>query len=70
MLEDDEGLQSADNIAPLVVEEVADDIGDIIAPVTDAMTTENITELNARVQIDLENPADVARDFVERNGLL
>lgn len=70
LLDDDQQLQSADNITPLVTEDVADDIADIIEPVTEALTTDAMTALNARVAIDAEDPADVAKDFLEENGLL
>ncbi|MDQ4124630.1 MAG: hypothetical protein M3134_03380 [Actinomycetota bacterium] len=29
-----------------------------------------MTELNARVNVDQEDPADVAAEFLEENGLL
>jgi osmoprotectant transport system substrate-binding protein len=35
-----------------------------------ALTTENLTELNARVAVDREKPEDVARDFLIQQGLL
>jgi osmoprotectant transport system substrate-binding protein len=70
LLEDDKGLQSADNIVPLVVSDMAADVADILNEVSAALTTENITQLNARVAIDAEDPADVAREFLEDEGLI
>ena len=40
-------------------------IEDALARVDDALTTEKLTELNARVDIDKEEYEDVARDFFE-----
>ena len=70
LLEDDEGLQSADNIVPLVHSDVADDVADALNEVSAALTTENITALNKAVAIDAEDSADVARQFLEDEGLL
>ena len=69
LLEDDKNLQAADNITPLVTAEVAGDVEGILQPVTDALTTDNVTELNKRVAIDQEDPADVATDFLTQQGL-
>jgi len=71
MLEDDRGLQAAENITPLVRSEVLnDEVEELLNAVSARLTTENITGLNARVEIDREEPADVARDFLESEGLL
>lgn len=70
VLEDDKGLQSADNIVPLVNSELPDDARELLNEVSATLTTEEITELNTRVAIDLEDPADVAREFLESKGLL
>lgn len=71
VLEDDKGLQAADNITPLVNEKVLDgEVEELLNAVSAALTTENVTELNARVNVDLEDPADVAAEFLEENGLL
>jgi osmoprotectant transport system substrate-binding protein len=70
LLEDDKHLQAADNITPLVTADVAADVEGVLQPVTDALTTEEMTELNARVAIDQEDAADVAADFLGQNGLL
>jgi osmoprotectant transport system substrate-binding protein len=71
LLEDDMDLQQADNIIPLVRTEVLnDEIAELLNAVSAALTTDNITPLNARVLVDQEDPEDVARDFLEENGLL
>jgi osmoprotectant transport system substrate-binding protein len=70
LLEDDGGLQSADNIVPLVTSDIAGDVAEVLDAVSAALTTDNITTLNARVAIDAEDPEDVAREFLEEEGLL
>jgi glycine betaine/choline ABC-type transport system substrate-binding protein len=71
VLEDDEALQAAENITPVVRTEVLDDtITERLNAISAALTTENITELNGRVEIDEEDPADVAADFLDSEGLL
>jgi osmoprotectant transport system substrate-binding protein len=70
LLEDDKGLQAADNLTPLVSQDIADDVRETLDAVSALLTTQNMTELNGRVEIDGEDPADVARDFLEENGLL
>ncbi len=71
VLEDDKGLQGSENITPLVRTEAVDDTAaDVLNQVSAALTTEAITELNQRVDGDKEDPAAVARDFLESEGLL
>ena len=71
VLEDDKNLQTAESITPVVREEVLDDtVTELLNSVSAALTTENITELNGRVELDREDPADVAADFLEQENLL
>lgn len=71
VLEDDKNLQSADNIVALInSEEVPDEARSLLSEVDAALTTEEITELNKRVAIDLEDAEDVAKEFLEEKGLL
>jgi glycine betaine/choline ABC-type transport system substrate-binding protein len=71
VLEDDQSLQQNESITPVVREEVLDDtITELLDGVSAALDTETITELNGRVELDKEDPADVAGDFLEQEGLL
>ncbi|MFN2586875.1 MAG: ABC transporter substrate-binding protein [Actinomycetota bacterium] len=71
VLEDDKDLQAADNITPLVNEEVLDDeVAELLNAVSATLTTEIMTELNSRVNNDQEDPEDVAADFLSEQGLL
>lgn len=71
VLEDDKGLQAADNITPLVNEEALDaEAIDLLNSVSALLTTEVVTDLNTRVGVDQEDPEDVAREFLEEEGVL
>ncbi|MGH2676063.1 MAG: ABC transporter substrate-binding protein [Actinomycetota bacterium] len=71
VLEDDQQLQNAENITPVVRTEVLnDEITELLNGVSATLTTENITELNGRVEIDGEDPATVATAHLEAEGLL
>ena len=71
VLEDDKDLQQADNIAPIVRTEVVNqEITNLLNAVSAKLNTQNIIQLNKRVEIDKEDPADVAQEFLEQNGLL
>ena len=71
LLEDDQNLQTAENITPVVSEDVLnDEITELLNAVSAELTTENMTELNGRVEIDKEDPATVATDFLTEAGLI
>jgi osmoprotectant transport system substrate-binding protein len=70
LLEDDKHLQSADNITPLVTAAAEPGLAEILNPVSEALEVGELTALNARVAIDAEDAADVAKDFLEEKGLL
>jgi osmoprotectant transport system substrate-binding protein len=71
LLEDDRQLQNAENITPVVRTEVLDDeIEQLLNDVSATLTTENVTELNGRVEIDGEDPADVANAYLTEEGLI
>ena len=72
LLEDDENLQLADNLTPVVnAETLAEhpDIEQLLGAVGDALTTEILAELNRRVDVDRELAEDVAADFLQEAGL-
>jgi osmoprotectant transport system substrate-binding protein len=71
LLEDDKHLQAADSITPLIRSDlVNDEITQLLNAVSAALTTETMTELNGRVEIDGEDPAIVAEDFLNQQRLL
>ncbi|MBE6742010.1 MAG: glycine/betaine ABC transporter substrate-binding protein [Ruminococcaceae bacterium] len=68
LLEDDKQVWPPYNLAPVVRDEVLEahpEIAEALNKVSAAFTTENITALNAKVDIDGEEYTDVAREFYE-----
>lgn len=73
LLEDDRGIQPAQNLVPAVSTEFLDEHPDVQEPLEALMAAlDNATlgELIARVSIDRETPEDVAEEFVESEGLV
>ncbi|MBW5248244.1 ABC transporter substrate-binding protein [Streptomyces poriferorum] len=71
-LEDDKKLQNADNVLPVLNAEDAgaQDIADALGKLTDALTTQDLAELNRKVDAERAKPADVAREYLETKGLI
>ena len=73
VLEDDQRFFPVYNLATVVRGEVLDaypQIEDVLAPLVDLLTNEVMVEMNMRVDVDGEDPALVARDFLEQEGLV
>ena len=71
VLEDPENLYLSQNVLPLIRSDVVTpEVKQALNGVSEALTTENLTEALARVQVDKEDPVTVAEDFLEENGLL
>lgn len=70
LLEDDQALQAADYITPLTTTELDDEAIELLNAVSATLVTDEITALNARVALEQEDPADVAREYLEEKGLL
>jgi osmoprotectant transport system substrate-binding protein len=74
VLDDPEGLINADNIIPVMTEELVDAYGDdfitLVDDISAAMDTAELTELNRRYDIDLEDADVVAADWLEMEGFL
>ena len=74
VLEDDQGLFSADNIAPIVRTEVLDAYGDMLADdlneLSAQITTEDLLEWNVQTDIELRESDDVANEWLTAKGLL
>lgn len=70
VLDDPENLFLAENIVPLIRSSVAtDEVTQTLNDVSDALTTENLTEYLARVQVDKQPVASVAGAFVDEYNL-
>jgi osmoprotectant transport system substrate-binding protein len=72
LLEDDKGLQNADNVLPVVNAEDAGgkDIEAALGKLTKVLTTDDLVELNRRIDAERQKPADVAKDYLESKGML
>ncbi len=71
VLEDDENLQPAGNFFALARTEILNgEIEELLNSVTTSLTTEEMLELVGRVQVDQEDVADVATDYLDGKGLL
>ena len=71
ILEDDKGLQTADNIVPIVRTKVLDDtIESVLNDISSQLTTEDLQSLNKRADIDKEDPDALAEEWLKDNGFL
>ncbi|QWC83788.1 ABC transporter substrate-binding protein [Nocardioidaceae bacterium] len=73
LLEDDQGIQPAQNLVPIVSTEFLEAnpaIEEILNPLMAALTTDKLAELNNRVSVDRETPEAVSEDFLQSEGLL
>jgi len=74
VLEDDKKLQLADNVAPVVRNDLLDKAGSDFKPllngVSAKLTTEELTGLNRAVDVDRKDPKDAARDWLKAKQLV
>jgi len=73
LLEDDLGLQPAENLVPAVRQEIIDAYGGAVERVLNAvsakLTTDQLSLMNKQIGIDGLDPDTVASDWLEANGL-
>ncbi len=74
LLEDDKGLQPAENVIPVIRQEILDaygsDLEDLVNRVSAEITTEELTEMNRRAGFDRIDPDQVAADWLTDNGFI
>jgi osmoprotectant transport system substrate-binding protein len=74
VLEDPEAQFGFQNVAPVVDQELADELGqefaDAVNAVSALLTERAIIRMNSAVAIDQQQPADVAKIFLEANNLI
>ncbi len=72
LLEDDLNMLAADNVVPVLTDELLEAYGDTISDVLDEvsskLTTADLTAMNKRFDIDAESADDIAADWLEENG--
>jgi osmoprotectant transport system substrate-binding protein len=65
-------MLAADNVFPVVSQELIDAYGDDLTSVLDAvsaeLTTEDLIEMNRRYDVDREDAEDIAEDWLADHG--
>lgn len=71
-LEDDKKLQNADNVLPVLntKDAGAPEIAEALDELTSTLTTEDLAELNRKVDAERAKPTDVAKEYLESKGLI
>ncbi|MBV9545561.1 MAG: ABC transporter substrate-binding protein [Chloroflexi bacterium] len=73
LLEDDKHLQLADNIAPVIRNQVlqqGSDLRQLANSVSAKLTTSDLTDMNKSVGIDHQDASAVAKAYLQKQGLL
>ncbi|MEU6993052.1 ABC transporter substrate-binding protein [Streptomyces sp. NPDC046465] len=72
ILEDDKKLQNSDNIVPVVNAKEAGgkEIAAALGKLTKTLTTEDLMELNRKVDEERQKEADVAHEYLKSKGLI
>lgn len=73
LLEDDQQLQNAENLVPMVNSEFIDanpEVADALNEMSGELTTEDLAGMNAKVDLERLLPEDVARDYLVERGLI
>ena len=74
LLEDDQGMFPPYNSMLLVsddtYQEAGLDLPEVVGKVQEGLTDEVIQELNARVDLDKKEPAEVAKEYLAETGLV
>jgi osmoprotectant transport system substrate-binding protein len=73
-LEGTEDIIAPENVIPVVSNEVAeaygDDMASLVNSISELITTDALLDLNGRVELEAQNPEDVATDWLTENGFL
>jgi osmoprotectant transport system substrate-binding protein len=72
VLEDDQNLQNADNLVPVVNADSAGNatVAKALNALSPVLTTEDLATLNRKVDVERLEAEDVARDYLKSKGLL
>lgn len=69
-LDDPKNMFPAQNVVPLAGKgKLTPPQAEVVEKVSRALTTEKLTELNKRLEVDKANPVDVAKEFIATAGL-
>lgn len=71
-LEDDKKLQNADNVLPVVnaKDAGAPEIAEALGKLTKVLTTEDLAELNRKIDAERVKPEDAAKEYLESKSLI
>jgi osmoprotectant transport system substrate-binding protein len=73
LLEDDQHMLAADNVFPVLSQELVDAYGDDLTSVLDGisgeLTTDDLTELNKRYDVDKEDADAIAEDWLSEHDI-
>lgn len=71
VLDDDKGLQSVDNIAPVANKDVVTDaFTKALGTVSSTLTTDDLVKLNRKVDVDRQDAAKVAEQYLKDKNLV
>jgi osmoprotectant transport system substrate-binding protein len=72
LLQDDKKLLAADNVIPVAKKDVASnsELATAVNNISKKITTDELIKLNKRFDVDKEDAAVIAKDFLTQNGLL
>ena len=73
VLEDDKNWQNAENLVPVVNTDFLDknpEVADVLNQLSDVLTTEDLMNLNAQVDVQRKLPEDVAKAYLQDKGLI
>jgi osmoprotectant transport system substrate-binding protein len=73
LLEDDKGIQPAQNLTPAVNSDFLKknpDLADLFDKLSAALTTDDLAAMNLKVDADRQKASDVAQDFLKSKGLI
>ncbi len=71
VLDDDKGLNPAQNLVPLARREVVDErVRGALNAISKALSTDTLQRLNRQISVDKRDPADVAAEWVREAGLV
>jgi len=71
VLQDDKNLQEAENIIPVVntAKAGSPEIANLLDKVSATLTTDDLAQLNAKVDAQRQKPEDVAKEYIATKGL-
>ena len=71
ILDDDKFIQPAGNVVPVMRTELLDDeISEVLDKVSSILTTDDLTTMNTKIDVDKEDPDKVAQDYLVEKGII